>query len=79
MPQGNFGSRALPVASWPERDRRAWIEANSADLDDLLAVDRPALHWRAGSKEMFVRYYGIWLAWLMSIGELDLDLARQSR
>jgi hypothetical protein len=59
----NFDGRALPVAEWPARDRHHWAEAQRAD-DGLLAVDRPAARWRATSKELYVRCYGIWLKWL---------------
>jgi len=63
--------RAMHFEQWPEQDRRAWLAANAPGDDDLLAADRPALRWRATSKELFVRYNGIWLAWLKARGELD--------
>jgi integrase/recombinase XerD len=63
--------RAMPFEEWPERNRLAWLAAIAPGDDDLLAVDRPALRWKPSSKEVFVRYYGIWLAWLKSRGELD--------
>lgn len=63
--------RALAVQDWPAQDRLAWQEANNAVDNDFLSVARPALGWRASSKELFVRYYGIWLAWLKQEGMLD--------
>ena len=63
---------AMPFEEWPERDRLAWLAAIAPGDDDLLAVDRPALRWKSELQgEVFVRYYGIWLAWLKSRGELD--------
>lgn len=76
-----FDGRALPFPDWPERDRRAWLEAQKGDddNDDLLSVDRPAVGWRASSKELFVRCYGIWLNWLNSGGLLDPEESPQAR
>jgi hypothetical protein len=71
--------RALPIDSWPERDRLAWLEATKAGDDDLLAVERPALRWRASSKEVYVRYYGIWLAWKKDQNLLDPNAAPGER
>jgi integrase len=71
--------RAMPFAQWPERDRLAWLAATAPGDDDLLAVDRPALHWRATSKELYVRSYGIWLAWLKAQDLLDPELAPGAR
>jgi integrase/recombinase XerD len=66
--------RSLPFAEWPDRDRLAWLTATTADEGDLLEADRPALRWRTSSKELYLRYYGIWLAWLASVGQLDPQL-----
>ena len=60
--------RALPFDQWPERDRRAWIAATTENDDDLLVVDRPASTGGPSSIELFVRYYGIWLAWMKTEG-----------
>jgi len=65
-----FDGHALPVSDWPERDRHAWAEAQLGD-DDLLAERKPAADWRESTKDLFIRCYGIWLAWLKSIGLLD--------
>jgi hypothetical protein len=71
--------RAMPFEQWPEPDRRAWLAAITPGDDDLLAVDRPELRWKASSKELFVCYYGIWLDWLKSRGELDPKLEPGAR
>jgi integrase/recombinase XerD len=74
-----FTGRALPFPDWPERDRRAWLEAQKGDVDDLLDVARPASRWRASSKELYVRCYGIWLNWLVSEDLLDPMEAPEAR
>jgi site-specific recombinase XerD len=76
-----FTGRALPFPEWPERDRRAWLEAQKGDEDDnsLLSDDRPAAGWRASSKELFVRCYGIWLNWLNTQDLLDPLEAPETR
>ncbi len=65
MSHNNFYGRALPLSKWPEPDRLAWIDAQAED-DDLLGIRRPAARWRASTKELHSRCYGIWLAWLHS-------------
>jgi len=78
----HFTGRALPFLDWPERDRRAWLEAQKGDDGyscDLLNVDLVASNWRASSKELFVRCYGIWLNWLDSQGLLDPEEAPEAR
>lgn len=74
-----FTGRALPVSAWPEKDRRAWRDAQLDPDDDLLAEGRPAARWRPSSKELHTRCYGIWLAWLASKGWLDESLAPEQR
>lgn len=73
-----FNGRALPVAQWPERDRRAWAEAQAED-DGLLGVGRPAARWRESSKELHSRCYGIWLAWLKAENLLVADQSPAER
>jgi hypothetical protein len=76
--QNGFDGHALPVAAWPEADRRAWIEAQSGE-DDLLAERKPAAHLHPSSKELYGRCYGIWLAWLKSEGLLDPEAHPEQR
>jgi hypothetical protein len=71
--------RAMPLAKWPERDRRAWIDAQKGDDDDLLGVDRPAARWRPSTKELYVCRYGIWLNFLKSQDLLDPEQAPETR
>jgi site-specific recombinase XerD len=73
-----FDGHALPFAAWPEQDRHAWLAAQSA-ADDLLAEERPAARWRASSRALHCRCYGIWLAWLASEGLLDAGLPPEQR
>ena len=65
--------RALDIANWPERDRNAWQAVLAYRTDDLLS--QPVVHraaaWRPSSRELFVRCYGLWLAWLRDEGLLD--------
>lgn len=67
-----FDGRALPLANWPERDRRAWTEAQTEN-DDLLDIHGPAARWRSSSRELHRRCYGIWLSWLASENLLVAD------
>lgn len=76
--QNLFDGRALPVAAWPEADRRAWIEAQSDD-SDLLAESKPAAHLRPSSKDLYSRCYGIWLSWLKIEGLLDEEALPEQR
>ena len=71
--------RAMPFERWPEPDQEAWIAAMTPADDDLLSVDRPALRWRTSSKDLFLRYYGIWLAWQHDEGHLDPNAAPKDR
>jgi hypothetical protein len=72
-------SRAMPFAYWPERDQRAWVDAQKGDDDDLLSVDRPAARWRPSTKELYVCRYGIWLNFLESRDLLDAEQAPEAR
>jgi len=71
--------RAMPFANWPERDQRAWVDAQKGDDDDLLSVDRPAARWRPSTKELYVCRYGIWLNFLDSRNLLDAEKAPEAR
>ena len=77
--QNIFDGHALPLPAWPEADRRAWIEVQSGEDDDLLAERKPAAHLRPSSKELYSRCYGIWLAWLTSEGLLDQEAHPEER
>jgi integrase/recombinase XerD len=79
MRKSSDNRRALAFDDWPERDRNAWIEANKPAGNDLIDSGGVALRWRASSKELFVRYYGIWLAWLRDTGSLDARTAPGER
>lgn len=67
--------RALIVANWPDRDREAWLAIAASQSDDLLtdSIILRVRAWRPSSKELFVRCYGLWLAWLRDEGLLDPD------
>ena len=70
--------RVMPLAEWPPADRAAWAEAlTGADLFD--PVPRPALRWRASTREATRGGYGRWLAWLDGAGLLDRSASFASR
>ena len=79
MRKSPHNRRALALENWPDRDRRAWLAAQTNADEDLLAIDKPAVRWRDSSKELFVRYYGIWLAWLDTEGLLDPNVGPGER
>ncbi|MCP8939929.1 site-specific integrase [Alsobacter sp. SYSU M60028] len=61
--------RALPLDEWPHADRIAWESAQEPRYE-LIEVSPAASRWRPTSKQLFVRIYGLWLAWLKSQGLL---------
>ena len=67
--------RCLPVAEWPEGDRRAWTKATGPV--DLLDENRSrAAHWRPATLHKNRRGYGRWLTFLIRSGaDLGQDLA----
>jgi len=72
-----FAGRVLPFAQWPNMDRDIWLEANALSHD--LMDEKGATRWSEGSKELFVRNYAMWLAWLKSEGLLTPDQAPGDR
>ncbi len=69
--------RALPLAHWPEGDRRAWqailLPGDPLDPGGLGA------DWAPATRRMIERGYGHWLAWLQRTGGLEADTAPAAR
>ena len=71
MTKSIFDGYALKLANWPTPDQQAWHIAEAVGDIDLMSEHRPASLWRKNTKELHMRCYGIWLAWLQSEGLLD--------
>lgn len=62
----------LRLADWPEADREAWDAALTA-TDDPWEDNGAALRLRPATRRGYERVWGIYLAWLDSIGELRVE------
>jgi len=61
--------RPLPLAAWPEADRRAWRTALAPG--DVLEPGGAAARWRPYSKRNAAQGWGHYLAWLARTGQLE--------
>jgi len=68
-PRLDPGRRPLPLAAWPEVDRRAWLAALAPG--DVLAPGGTAAGWRPHSKRNAAQGWGHYLAWLARTGQLE--------
>lgn len=68
MPRG-WSRQGIPLNAWPAVDRIAWADA-CGPQNTLLARSN-ASGWRKSTREAFIRYYGMWLAWLSDQGLLN--------
>src|SRR5262245_50862632 len=71
------GPRSLPVAEWPEADRRAWTEA--CRPGSRLKPGGVASYLAQVSRDDFARRYGAFLGFLQRNGLLDRDAAPASQ
>ncbi len=62
---------SLPLAEWPEVDRRLWLQAVSKG--DFLDPDGRAAHWAEATKTQVAKGYGKFLFFLSRSGVLDLE------
>lgn len=62
----------LRLENWPEADREAWEAALTA-TDDPWEDNGAALRLRPATRRGYERVWGIYLAWLDSIGELRVE------
>jgi integrase len=70
-------SVGLPLAAWPDTDRKAWDVANRDG--DLLTGRGAAAHWRPKTRTTARKAYGNWLRHLQDHGLLDVDASPASR
>ena len=64
-------ARCLPLAEWPEADRRGWQAAVAKG--DLLLDDGPGARLKAATLQRHRTSYGRWLCWLQQEGRLEPD------
>lgn len=68
----------LPLAAWPENDRRAW-EAALAPGDLLDGTVGAGFHWRSATRFKYYKGYGRWLTFIINAGLMTADGGPEDR